>query len=119
MASNVTGRGQVCPAENSSTTVSPPGTTDMQEEEKFCNGYGTDMYMSGFKVSSTVIYCGVQFTSLQWAGDPAASCVILIFPSWLLTTRSRHCCSVLSITIICNCTGSRLPAAGCSGSGSR
>ena len=88
---------QICPAENSSSTVSPPGTTERQEEEKFCNGYGTDMYMSGFKVSLTVSYCAVDFTTVQWAGDPTASCVILLFPSWLLTSRSRHFTAIQSL----------------------
>eukprot|EP00092_Neocalanus_flemingeri_P083625 GFUD01104975.1.p1 GENE.GFUD01104975.1~~GFUD01104975.1.p1 ORF type:complete len:361 (-),score=100.61 GFUD01104975.1:131-1192(-) len=45
------------------------GTT----EDKFCNGYGTDMYMQGFTAS----------------GNGKDACVILLFKSWVLDTRTK------------------------------
>jgi len=45
------------------------GTT----EGKFCNGQGTDMYMQGFTAS----------------GNDKDACVILLFKSWVLDTRTK------------------------------
>eukprot|EP00092_Neocalanus_flemingeri_P002133 GFUD01002273.1.p1 GENE.GFUD01002273.1~~GFUD01002273.1.p1 ORF type:complete len:546 (-),score=175.52 GFUD01002273.1:534-2171(-) len=42
-------------------------------EDKFCNGYGTDMYMQGFTAS----------------GNGKDACVILLFKSWVLDTRTK------------------------------
>jgi len=42
-------------------------------DDKFCNGYGTDMYMKGFTTS----------------GNGKDACVILLFKSWVLDTRIK------------------------------
>ena len=66
------------------------GTTD----DKFCNGHGTDMYMQGFTVSICIlVFVSVipwlLNTWLQASGNGKDACVILLFKSWVLDTRTK------------------------------
>jgi len=56
------------------------GTT----EGKFCNGQGTDMYMQGFTAS----------------GNDKDACVILLFKSWVLDTRTKFGFGCVGVIIL-------------------
>merc|ERR1719411_2523790 len=53
-------------------------------EEKFCNGYGTDMFMQGFTAS----------------GNSRDSCVILLFRSWILDTRTKFLMGCIGVILL-------------------
>jgi len=60
------------------------GHSNHSTEEKFCNGQGTDMYMQGFTAS----------------GDSKDACVILLFKSWVLDTRTKFAFGCIGVILL-------------------
>jgi len=56
----------------------------VEEEDKFCNGAGTDMFMQGFQTS----------------GNSKQTCVILLFNSWILDTRLKFIFACIGVIIL-------------------
>jgi len=55
-----------------------------EDDNKFCNGAGTDMYMQGFQTS----------------GNSKDVCVILLFSSWTLDTRTKFVFGCIGVVIL-------------------
>merc|ERR1719495_3034583 len=53
-------------------------------QDMFCNGQGTDMYMQGFATS----------------GDGKDACVILLFSSWVLDTRTKFVFGCVGVILL-------------------
>jgi len=52
--------------------------------DRFCNGFGTDMYMGGFETS----------------GDPNENCVILFFNVWILDTKAKFVFGCVGVILL-------------------
>lgn len=66
-------------------TLPFPVQSEQPEEEPFCRrGSGTDMYMKGFTSS----------------GKSAESCVILLFTSWVLDTRTKFAIGCVGVILL-------------------
>lgn len=55
-----------------------------EDDDKFCNGAGTDMYMQGFQTS----------------GNSKDVCVILLFSAWTLDTRTKFVFGCIGVVIL-------------------
>ena len=71
-------------------------------EEKFCNGYGTDMFMQGFTVRqiNSCYTCNEKLTQTQPSGNSRDSCVILLFRSWILDTRTKFVMGCIGVILL-------------------
>ena len=49
--------GWQCATNTTTNTQHHHHPSKVNTEEKFCNGYGTDMFMQGFTVRELILYC--------------------------------------------------------------
>ena len=76
------------------------GHSNHSTEEKFCNGQGTDMYMQGFTVKIYILDSSLSCTTLQASGDSKDACVILLFKSWVLDTRTKFAFGCIGVILL-------------------
>lgn len=69
---------------HSHTTLEHVSRLAHTEDSAFCNGAGTDMFMQGFQAS----------------GNSKDVCVILLFPSWILDTRTKFVIACIGVIIL-------------------